>query len=151
MTDPQAAPPASPPASPPAPASNMQMPGFVASLGRAELFMAAGAALIVLTDLLFVVFGPYGFSSAAWAGAALTLILIFLSSRMLSFSATTHRSLLLLLGVFAVFVGIREALSDLQFLGGVNVAATFYLGMLGFYVGTVLMAFGAWQLWMRKA
>lgn len=147
MTDPMAA----PPAPPPAPATSMQMPSFLAGLGRAELFMAAGAALIVLVDLLFVVFGPYGFSSVAWAAAALTLILIFLGGRMLSFSAATNRSLLLMLGAFAVLIGIREVLTDLQFLGGVNVAPTYYLGMVGFYAGTAIMAFGAWQLWMRKA
>lgn len=128
----------------------MKMPGFLASLGRAELFMAAGAALIVLVDLLFVVFGPYGFSNVAWAAAALTLILIFLGGRMFSFSAATTRSLLLMLGAFAVLIGIRELLSDLQFLNGANVAATYYLGMVGFYAGTAIMAFGAWLLWGRK-
>jgi hypothetical protein len=142
--------PSTPPAAPP-PSTSMQMPGFLASLGRAELLMAAGAALIVLTDLVFVVFGPYGFSNVAWAGAALTLILIFMSGRMLSFSAATQRSLLVMLGVFAVFIGIRELLSDLQFLSGANVAVTYYLGFLGYYAGTAIMAFGAWLLWGRKA
>ena len=145
MTDPQAAPPAAP-----APGASMQMPGFLASMGRAELLMAAGAALIILTDLLFVVFGPYGFSSVAWAGAALTLILLFLNGRMMAFSAATLRGLLLMLGAFAAFIGVREVLSDLQFLNGANVAATYFLGMLGFYAGTVLMVFGAWMLWGRK-
>ncbi|MEP7158129.1 MAG: hypothetical protein ABI797_01760 [Chloroflexota bacterium] len=149
MTDPYATPPAPPAA--PAPATQMKMPGFLASLGRAELFMAAGAALIVAVDLLFVVFGPYGFSNVAWAGAVLALMIIFLSGRMLSFSAATHRSLLLMLGAFAVLIGIRELLSDLQFLSGASVAVTYYLGAIGFYVGTAIMAFGAWQLWGRKA
>jgi hypothetical protein len=127
------------------------MPGMLASLGSGELLMAAGAALIVLTDLVFVVFGPYGFSSAAWAGAALALILIFLNGRMLSFSRSSYQSLLVALGAFAALVGVRELLSDVQFLSGANVAAAFFLGMLGFYAGTVLMVIGAWQLWQRRA
>jgi hypothetical protein len=129
----------------------MQLPGVLASLGRAELFMAAGAALIVLVDLLFVVFGPYGFSPIAWGGAVLTLILIFMGGRMLSFSAATQRSLLLMLGALALVVGIRDVLDDLQFLSGANVASTYFLGMVGYYVGVALMVFGAWQLWSRKA
>ena len=150
MTDPQGAPSMPPPAASSA-GPNTQMPGFLASLGRAELIMAAGATLIVLVDLLFVVFGPYGFSSIAWGAAALTLIVIFLNGRMMGFSATTTRGLLLTLGALSAFVGIRELLSDLQFLNGANVASTFFLGMLGFYAGTVILAFGAWQLWARKA
>ncbi|MEA2676686.1 MAG: hypothetical protein QOJ81_827 [Chloroflexota bacterium] len=134
-----------------APASNMQMPGFLARLNRAELLMAAGAALILVVDLLFSVFGPYSFSSAAWAAAAVTLLLIFLDARMMNFSAATHRALLLLLGAFALIIGIRELLSDLQFLNGFNVAATFYLGMLGYYAGTALMVLGAWTLWKTRA
>lgn len=129
----------------------MQMPGFLARLNPAELLMAAGAALILAVDLLFVVFGPYGFSSVAWGAAAVTLIVIFLDAQMMGFSASTHRALLIVLGVFALLIGIRELLSDMQFLSGANVAVTFYLGALGYYAGTALLAFGAWQLWGRKA
>ena len=151
MTDPQAAPPAAP-APAPAPVTQMQMPGFLARLGRAELFMAAGAALIVAVDVLFVIFGPYGFSPIAWAAAVLTLLLIFMGGRMLSFSAATHRSLLLLLGALAAVTFIHEVLDDLAFLSSPgSVAPTYFLGLLGFYAGSILMAFGAWLLWGRKA
>ena len=129
----------------------MQMPGFLASLGRAELFMAAGAALVVVVDLLFSVFGPYGFSNVAWAAAVLVLLLIFANSRMGGFSAATTRSLLLLLGLFAGIALVRDILLDLQFLNGANVATTYFLGLAGYYVGAILMVFGAWTLWARKA
>jgi hypothetical protein len=128
----------------------MQMPGFLAALGRAELFMAAGAALIVAVDLLFVVLGPYGFSPIAWAGAVLALLLIFVSGRMFNFSAGTIRSLLLLVGAFALITGIRDVVDDVRFLSAANVAVTYYLGMVGYYVGVALMVFGAWQLWGRR-
>jgi hypothetical protein len=135
----------------PAPAATSQMPSFMASLGRAELFMAAGAALIVLSDLLFVIFGPYGFSTVAWAAAIVALILIFLNARMFSFSRGTYESLLVILGAFALLIGIRELLSDVQFLSGASVATTYFLGMLSFYAGVVLMALGGWFVWQRRA
>ena len=129
----------------------MQMPGFLARLGRAELFMAAGAALVVLVDLLFSVFGPYGMSNVAWAAAVFVLFLVFLNARMMGFAATTTRSLLLMLGGFSAVAGIRDLLLDVQFLNGANVAVTWYLGALGYYVGAVLIVVGAWMLWSRKA
>jgi hypothetical protein len=129
----------------------MQMPGFLASLGRAELFMAAGAALIVAIDLVFVVFGPYGFSPIAWGAAALTLILIFANSRIMGFSAATTRGLLLTLGALTALTWVRDVFDDLRFLGSANVAPTYYLGLLGYYVGALLLVFGAWQVWKRKA
>lgn len=113
--------------------------------------MAAGAALVVAIDLLFSVFGPYGFSNVAWAAAVFVLLLIFLNSRMGGFSASTTRSLLLMLGLFAVIALVRDILLDLQFLNGANVAPTYFLGLAGYYVGAILMAFGAWTLWARKA
>ncbi len=143
MGDPQMA-----PASPPS--SGMTMPPMLASLGRAELFMAAGAALIVLVDLVFVIFGPYGFSNVAWAAAVVVLLLIFAGARMFSISTATVRSLLLLLGAFMLVAGVRDVLDDLQFLNGANVAATYFLGAIGYYVGVALAVFGAWQLWGRK-
>jgi hypothetical protein len=129
----------------------MQMPGMLASLGRAELLMAAGAALVVIVDVLFSVFGPYGFSNVAWAAAVFVLLLIFVNSRMLGFSATTTRSLLLMLGLFAGIALVRDILLDLQFLNGANVATTYFIGLVGYYAGAILIVFGAWTLWKGKA
>jgi len=112
--------------------------------------MAAGAALIVLVDLVFVIFGPYGFSNVAWAAAVVVLLLIFAGARMFNISTATVRSLLLLLGAFMLIAGVRDVLDDLQFLNGANVAATYFLGAIGYYVGVALAVFGAWQLWGRK-
>jgi hypothetical protein len=127
------------------------MPGFLARLKGAELFIAAGAALIVLVDILFSILGPYGFSNIAWATAVLALIVIFLDARMLGFSAATHRAILLTLGFFMLPILIRDVLDDVMFLSDANVATTFYMGMIGYYAGAALMIFGAWTLWKTKA
>lgn len=134
-----------------APASNMQLPGFLARLKGAELFIAAGAALIVLVDILFVILGPYGFSNIGWALAVLALIIIFLDARMLGFSAATHRALLVTLGIFMLVILVRDVVDDVMFLNGANVATTYFLGMLGYYAGAILMVFGAWTLWKTRA
>lgn len=129
----------------------MQMPGFLARLNRAELLIAAGAALVVLVDILFVILGPYGFSNIGWAVAVLALIIVFLDARMLGFSAATHRALLVTLGVFMAAILVRDILDDVMFLSDANVAPTYYLGMLGYYVGAALMVIGGWMLWKSKA
>ena len=128
------------------------MPGFLAKLSRAEQFMAGGAALIILTHLIFVQFGPYGFADIGWAAAAVALILILLNGRSasLSFSRDTYTSLLVLIGAFMVVFGVRELIDDALFISRSRVDVTYYLGFLGFYSGVALMAIGAWQLWSRR-
>jgi hypothetical protein len=133
------------------PAPSTQLPGFLAGLKGGELFIAAGAALVVLVDILFVILGPYGFSDIGWAVAVLALVVIFLDARMLGFSAATHRALLVTLGIFMVVVLARDIVDDVMFLNGANVAATYFMGMLGYYAGAILMVFGAWTLWKTRA
>jgi hypothetical protein len=128
------------------------MSGMLASMSRAELFMAAGAALILVTDVIFVVFGAYGSTNIVWASAAVALILILTHNRMsaISISDGTYRALLLVTGFVALLAGIRDLLYDIQFFPGRSVDITYFLGALGLYVGVALMAFGAWQLWSRR-
>ena len=63
------APAAPPPPPSPAPASS-PMSNMFATFTQAELFVAGGAALIVLTDIVFAMFGPYSFSNVIWTTAA---------------------------------------------------------------------------------
>ena len=151
MTDPMNAP-TSPPPPAPAPASSA-MSGMFASMSRAEMFMAGGAALILVTDLIFTVFGSYGSTNIVWASAAVALILILTHNRVssMSLSDSTYRALLLVTGFVALLAGIRDLLYDVQFFPGRSVDVTYLLGALGLYVGVALMAFGAWQLWSRRA
>jgi hypothetical protein len=130
------------------------MTGMLASMSRSELFIAAGAALILLVDLVFVIFGPYAFSNVIWAAAATSLVLVLTHDRvaMMSWASSRYQTLLSLAVLVAVLVAIRELVRDLialSSLGGVSV--NFLLGMVGLYVGIALMAFGGWQLWSRRA
>ena len=128
------------------------MPSFLATMSRGEQFMAAGAGLIVLTQLIFVMFGPYGFADIGWAAAVVTLLVIFFNgvAASLSFSRQTYVALLVLLGAFVAILGVRELIDDVRFLSGSTVDVVYYLGFLGFYAGVVLMAIGASQLWSRR-
>jgi len=123
----------------------------LASYSQAELLIGAGALLILLTDLLFGVFGDYSFSNVAWIAAAVSLILIALNGRLIHVSANTYRTALIVLGLLAVLIGVRELIADLVFIPGRSLSATFFLGMVGFYVGIALMAFGAFRLWSSRA
>jgi len=146
MSDPMAPPAGQPPA--PAPATSPQMPSFLASLGRAELFMAAGAALLVLTDL-YAIFFAYGVSNVVWVAAAASLVIVLMHARMPASVMANYRPILILLGTIVVLLGLRAVLVDLVFIAtppaGLSVARL--LGMVGYYVGVVLMGFGAWRLW----
>ncbi len=146
MTDPINAPTTPPP---PAPASNA-MSGMFASMSRGELFMAGGAALILVTDLIFTVFGAYGSTNIVWATAAVALILILTHNRIssMSLSDSTYRALLVVTGFVAVLAGIRDLLYDVQAFGS---RIDYVLGAVGLYVGVALMAVWAWLLWSRKA
>ncbi len=149
MTDPMNAP-TTALAAAPAPASSA-MSGMLSSMSRAELFMAGGAALILLTDLVFVIFGDYSFSNIVWGSAALALILILTNGRMgMDWSRSTYQKLLFLVGALAVFAAIRDLLYDVLFIPGRSLSVTYYLGAVGFYIGVALMAFGAWQLWKGR-
>jgi hypothetical protein len=126
---------------------------MLASMSRAELFIAGGAALILLTDIVFVVFGAYGSTNIVWATAAVALILILTHNRIgaMGLSDPTYRALLLVAGGVALLAGIRDLLYDIQYFPGRSVDITYFLGALGLYVGVALMAFGAWLLWSRRA
>ena len=130
-----------------------RLPGFLSKMSRAELFIAAGAALIILTDLILVIFGPYSFSNVIWAAAATALVLVLTHGRvaMMSWASSNYATLLSLAGLVAALVAIRELVRDARFIPGRSLDAMFLLGMVGLYVGVALMAFGAWQLWSRRA
>jgi hypothetical protein len=125
------------------------MSGMLASMSQAELLIAAGSAVILLVDLVFGVLGDYGFSNIIWAAAAASLILILANGRAnaMTFSRPTYQGMLLVLAALALAMGIRELISDIVFIPGRNLSATFWLGFLGLYVGIAIMAFGAFRLW----
>ncbi len=132
------------------------MPGMLASMSRSELFIAGGAALVILTDLVFVIFGPYSFSNVIWATAAVALAVVLGRGQMaasMGWGGSRYGTLLSLLALTAFLVAIRELIRDLIFLSGnlSGVSVSFMLGMVGLYVGVGLMAFGAWQMWKGRS
>lgn len=132
------------------------MPGMLASMSRSDLFIAGGAALVILTDLVFVIFGPYSFSNVIWAAAAVALAVVLGRGRMaesMGWGGSRYGTLLSLLALTAFLVAIRELIRDLIFLSGnlSGVSVSFMLGMVGLYVGVGLMAFGAWQMWSKRS
>jgi hypothetical protein len=148
--------PATAPAAPAAPAAATPLPGsaLVKSLSRAELFIAGGAALILLADLVFVIImRAYGGSTITWIAAAVSLILILSNGRVgeLTLSSATYKTALLVLGALALLGGFRDLIYDIVILPGRTVDVSYLLGALGLYVGVALMAFGAWQLWKGRA
>ena len=124
------------------------MPGFMSSMSQTDMLIAAGAALLVLTDL-YAIFFAYGVSNVVWVAAAASLVIVLMHARMPASVMANYRPILILLGTIVVLLGLRAVLVDLVFIAtppaGLSVARL--LGMVGYYVGVVLMGFGAWRLW----
>jgi hypothetical protein len=126
---------------------------MIASMSQAELFIAGGAALILLTDLVFVIFGTYGFSNVIWAAAAGALIAVFAHNRMPVSLAANYEWLLVGLAAVAVLLGIRELVIDVKFIAtpAAVLSVTRLLGMVGLYVGVAALAWGAWTIWKGRS
>ncbi len=125
---------------------------MLAQFRQAELFMAAGAALIVLTDLVFIFLSGYSVSSVIWLIAALTLLALFLRNRMPAGVKSNLDWVLIGFGAIAVLMGLRWLVGDVVFIAtppaGLSVGRL--IGMLGLYIGVGLMGFGAYKLWVSR-
>lgn len=127
------------------------MNNMFASWSQAELLIAAGGALIVLTDIVFGMFGPYSFSNIIWIAAAVALLSVVLVRFARMTLPFRYEAVLIMAGIVAVLGGVRDLAYDLQYVTGArNLEATYFLGMLGLYAGVVLMGIGAWILWRRQ-
>jgi hypothetical protein len=130
-----------------APAGPNAMDTMVAQYGMSKLLAAGGALLIIVGDLVFSIFGPYGYSNIVWACAAVVLITVLVGHRLPAVIANNQNNIILIGALLAVLMSIREVLTDIAFLstpGGV--AVTYFLGALSIYGGVALMAIGAWRL-----
>jgi hypothetical protein len=114
--------------------------------------MAAGAALIVLTDLVFIFVSGYSVSSIIWVVAMLTLIVLFFRNRMPAGVLTNLDWVLIGLAAIAVLIGLRWLVGDVVFIltppAGLGVPRL--LGMIGLYAGVGLMGLGAYRLWTSQ-
>ncbi|MEX2548383.1 MAG: hypothetical protein WD830_11440 [Chloroflexota bacterium] len=130
------------------------MSGMLASMSRPELFIAAGAALLVITALLFTVVAGYGVSDLVLVAAVFALVAVLRHRQLPQVIASNYQALLFAVGALLVVVAGRNLLNDLVYIAtppaGITVPRL--TGMLGFYIGVALVGFGAWQLWKgRKA
>lgn len=144
----QPAPPAAPaPAAPAAPAGPNAVESMVARYGMSMVMAAAGSLLIIVGDVLFAIFGAYGYSEIVWACAAIVLVTVALGPRLPAVIADNGITVILVAASIAVLLTIREVVNDIAFLstpGNTNV--TWFLGAIAIYGGVVLMALGAWRL-----
>lgn len=126
------------------------MNNMFASWSQAELLIAAGGALIVLTDIVFAMFGPYSFSNIIWIAGAVALLSVVLVRFARMALPFRYEAVLIMAGIVAVVGGVRDFAYDLLYVPGRSVEVTYFLGMLGLYAGVVLMGIGAWILWRRQ-
>jgi len=139
-------------ATPAATTNTSTMPTFLAAMTRAELFMVAGSALILLTDLIFIPLSGYGVSTLMWAASAAAVLAVVLKNRMPAGLAANYSSLLISLGALITLIAVRWFVGDLVWIGSnpSRLDGEYILGMLGVYSGSVLVAFATWQLWKNR-
>ena len=145
------APPPPVPASPPPPGAPTAAPpsnSMLSRLSQGELLVGAGALLLVVCDLVFgLVTNDFSLGQLPWAIALVTLVAIVL--RLMGRTLPgSHEGILVFAGLAMAVIGVRDLLYDLRDLSGHD--ATFYLGLLAYYGGVVLMAAGAFLLWRKK-
>ena len=151
MSDPMnTSPPIAPP--PAAPAAPSPMNNMLARFSQAELMIAGGALLLVLVELIFgIVTRDYSIGPLPWAIATVTLLAV-LGPRLARISLPmSSETIIVMAGITIAFVGVRDLAYDLRSISGPSGAsATFMLAMVGYYLGVVLMAVGAWMLWRGR-
>lgn len=141
-----------PPPPPPAAPADAPMTNMFASFSQAELLIGGGALLIVLTDIVFGMFGPFSFSNIIWVAAAIALLAVVLVRFGRMALPVPYDSVLVVAGAVAAISGVRDFIYDVLYVARPgNSSPGYVLGMVGLYVGVGLMAFGAWLLWRRRA
>ena len=129
------------------------MSTMLAGLSQAELMIAAGAALIVITAVLFTVVSGYGVSDLTLVSATFALVAVLWHRRLPAAVSSNYAFLLFAVGALLAVVAVRNLLGDLVYIAtppaGITVPRL--IGMLGYYIGVGLVAFGGWQLWSRRA
>jgi hypothetical protein len=134
------------PMAPAPPAAPNAMDSMVAAYGQNALIVALGALIVLATDLVFVVFGDYSFSSVTWAASAVALVAVLLRRYLPAVLAENYAAVVFVAAGVAVLMSIRDFVVDIVFIPGRSLDVTFFLGMVGLYVGVIVMAFGAWRM-----
>jgi hypothetical protein len=127
-----------------------QLNSMLASYSRGELYVLGGGLLVLVSDLVFDIFGAYSFSHIIWAAAAAAILMVVLAGRM-SASARTARLLAIGAVGVALYATARNLLLDILFIPGRSLDVTYFLGALALYVGVAVMAWGAYELWRSRS
>ncbi len=148
---PPAAPtPVTPPPAAPPPGAPSQMSSMLASYSKAELYVLGGGLLVLLSDLVFDIFGSYSFSHIIWAAALAAMLMVVLGGRMSSSGRTARLLAIGAVGV-ALYATARNLLLDILFIPGRGLDVTYFLGAVALYVGVAVMAWGAYELWRSRS
>lgn len=154
MADPApgvAAPPPPPPASPAAAPAPSPMSSMLATMGTAELMAVGGALLVLITDVVFGVFGPYSVGSVNWTAAGFVVVAALIVRFMHMTLPLAYETILIVAGFIAAINGVRDLVYDvLNVTSPGNTPITYILGMVLLYVGLALMFVGAWMLWRGR-
>ena len=118
-----------------------------------EVVVALGAVVIILSDLIFgLLLGAYFVAEVVWASAAVALVTVALGARLPSGWAQNRRSVLIAASILAGLFSLRTIIGDVQAINRVQqIDVNFLLGMVGLYVGVMVMVYGAYQLWTKEA
>lgn len=144
--------PGSPPP-PAAPSGPSAMDTFIASMSRNELLLLAGAALMVIVDVLFWFLDGYGVSNTIFAAAAVVVVLVLARKSLPAALASMHGGLLLFLGIWLTVLGVRNFVLDVLIFASARSggAAMFLLGMVAMLVATALVAYATWMMWRGRS
>ena len=147
-------PPAAPPPAAPPPPARSPMSSMMASMSQSELLVVAGAALLVLGDLVFgVLLRDFYAGDLIWIGAALALLAFWLHRRGSWGLPMRFDTTLMVLGAIVGLIGARDLIIELYFvLRNLDdlPSATYLLGLVAWAIGIVAMAVGAWQLYRGR-
>jgi hypothetical protein len=141
MTNPESSAPASP------------MASFVGSMSRAELAILAGAALLILLDVISWFASGFGFTNIIVAGALISAVLILARTNLPAAVGGAYPALLFVFALMTALMGARTAiLSLLQILQPpAGASPEFLLNFVGLLAGTAAIAYGVFMLWKGRS
>lgn len=149
MTENTAPPPEQPAASAPSAPRSSPLDGLVASMGLSQLLIVGGAAVLVVIDLVLgLVLREFFIGDAMWLGAAGILLAFAVGRRAPGLLPMAYERVLLVGGLIVAIVGARGILFDVVSLVRSPSAwgAMEIIGLLGYIVAVLAVAWGVWQL-----
>jgi hypothetical protein len=141
------------PAQPAAKAGPGPLDALLASMSRAELAILAGAALLILLDVISWFASGFGFTNIIVAGALVSALLILARNSLPAAVAGAYPALLFVFALMTALMGARTAiLSLLQILQPpAGASPEFLLNFVGLLAGSAAIAYGVFMLWKGRS